>query len=523
MRIFARIITVAAAVVFLLACWRLGRLQRLGPPSFDLTLKGGIPATLYLPAGSPVVSSRWPLPPAQRPPVVILIHGFAGDRAIMSTLAWRLTRNNLAALSIEVRGHGTNRNPFVEDSLAAGTLNEDVRSAVEYARTSPLVDGSRVIVLGHSMGAGAALDYAGQDPALAGTVMISGGRHLFGAVRPRNTLFIVAVRDPRRIAEAAMAIASHLAGVANPQPGTTYGDFKAGTAVRVVEVPGANHVTVVFSAQAANEIIQWCDQSFGIAAPARLRLHDPRLRDYWIMSLAFVVLLFAIGHGVGVLAPPRDRRPATAGWTGLAGLIGGLIVTMPLVSTDQPASFLPLVVGQVIVSWFALTGVLILGVMALRGTLGWLWISDHAAAACWSALLGFVVIYALQVPGGVVFHRMNLTPERLLAALLATLLLIPFFLGFELLVRRGEIIVSVLLGVLGRAIVLVALAAGVAAGVVPFVVALILPSLVIQFIMFEIFAGGVYARSGNILPIVLVESAWLGWIVAATMPITIML
>jgi hypothetical protein len=51
----------------------------------------------------------------------------------------------------------------------------------------------------------------------------------------------------------------------------------------------------------------------------------------------------------------------------------------------------------------------------------------------------------------------------------------------------------------------------------------ILPSLAIQFIMFEIFAGSVYAASGNIAAIALVESAWLGWTIALTMPITIML
>jgi hypothetical protein len=41
--------------------------------------------------------------------------------------------------------------------------------------------------------------------------------------------------------------------------------------------------------------------------------------------------------------------------------------------------------------------------------------------------------------------------------------------------------------------------------------------------MFEIFAGSVYAASGNIAAIALVESAWLGWTIALTMPITIML
>ena len=49
--------------------------------------------------------------------------------------------------------------------------------------------------MGHSMGAGAALDYATHDPNLKGAVMISGGWTL-GPERPKNALFIFAERDP---------------------------------------------------------------------------------------------------------------------------------------------------------------------------------------------------------------------------------------------------------------------------------------------------------------------------------------
>jgi hypothetical protein len=312
--------------------------------------------------------------------------------------------------------------------------------------------------------------------------------------------------------------------VQKPEFGTTYGNFKAGTATRAVVVPGTDHVTIIFSPEAAREIIQWCYAAFAMTSPANLRLNDRRLRVALIASLAAIVVLFALGRAVGSLAPVRERRPAgPAAWLGLLGFAIALVVTMPLASIDQAASFLSLVVGNVIVSWFALAGVLILGALALRGRFDWLRLSERPAATCLSALLGFLVIYALQFPTGVVFHRMTPTPERLIAALIATALLIPFFLGFEALIRRGGMVSSTVLGVLGRAITLALLGAGVAAGVIPFVVALILPSLVIQFILFEIFAGSVYARSGNIVPAALVESAWLGWIIAMTMPITFML
>jgi dipeptidyl aminopeptidase/acylaminoacyl peptidase len=47
-------------------------------------------------------------------------------------------------------------------------LHEDVKNAVEFLRQSSLVDGSRIVVMGHSMGAGATLDYATHDASLKG-------------------------------------------------------------------------------------------------------------------------------------------------------------------------------------------------------------------------------------------------------------------------------------------------------------------------------------------------------------------
>ncbi|MGC2275238.1 MAG: hypothetical protein WA571_04430, partial [Candidatus Binatus sp.] len=44
---------------------------------------------------------------------------------------------------------------------------------------------------------------------------------------------------------------------------------------------------------------------------------------------------------------------------------------------------------------------------------------------------------------------------------------------------------------------------------------------VVMFAMFEIFAASVYSGSRNLALIAIVESAWIGWIVSAWMPIKI--
>jgi dienelactone hydrolase len=143
MRTFWRTVCAIVAFVLLLETWRLGNLQRLGPPHFDTTLNEGIPATVYIP-GKPGSFAHAPFPPpaGKRSPVVVLLHGYSADRASMSTLARRLAQNGIAAISIEFAGHGMNRNPFSRGETDE-TLVKETKTAADYARTLPLVERSK--------------------------------------------------------------------------------------------------------------------------------------------------------------------------------------------------------------------------------------------------------------------------------------------------------------------------------------------------------------------------------------------
>jgi dienelactone hydrolase len=190
-----RVLAFVLGVAFLVAVARLIALDRGGPAHTDLSLPGGAPATLYMPgAGNPIMRL---FPPAERPPCVVLGHGFLADRQLMSTLARRIAENGYAVLAFDFHGHGQNRNPLAHDEIDPhGELVADVGAAVRFMRGYQMVDGSRIVVIGHSMGAGAALTYATFDPTLKGAVMISGGFGLPGPNRPNNALFIFAERDP---------------------------------------------------------------------------------------------------------------------------------------------------------------------------------------------------------------------------------------------------------------------------------------------------------------------------------------
>ena len=509
----------AVAILFILAIARLAALDKGGPSHSDVVLPGAVPGTLYLPGtGNPFL---WP-PPAQRPPAVVLVHGFTADREIMSVLARWITQNGYAVLTIDVRGHGANRNPFVNDFTHAA-LRPDVKAAVDFLRGSDLVDGTRIVVMGHSMGAGATLDYASNDPDLRGAVMISGGWNL-GPVRPKNALFIFAQNDPDFIRETASAIAARLAGVQQIELGKTYGDFAQQTAIEAIQVPNVDHIQILTSKEAATSIVKWLDSAFGTSRTADITLSDPRLRVVSIAGILFLILLIPIGRIAGRIATQWVERPAgDEGWIGLAILAGALIAVMPLVANDLPASFLSLVLGDSEVSWLAAAGIVLLAVLAIRGRLEWLRFGTSTLPTLLAAALAIAAIYVCQNSYSVTFHRLAFTPERLLAWILAAAITLPFWLGFEFLVRRGGVVMSTVLGSSGRAIILILLLGGVMVGVFSRFLFLIIPIVGLQFIALEILAASAYSTSRNLFLIALIESAWFASLLAATNPITFML
>jgi dienelactone hydrolase len=521
------IVSAVLAAGFLIAIGVLAHQENGGPPHATLELAGGEPATIYFPgATGTMIYEHIPLvpPPAEsRPAGVVLVHGHSADRNSVSRIARQLATNGYVVLAVEVHGHGANRNPFRESFGSSGPeLLGDVKNGVDFLRTSPFVNPARIIVMGHSMGAGAALDYAATDKDLAGAVMISGGFDLYGPERPHNALFIFAQRDPGFIRMLSSDIAGHLIGADKPELGKRYGTFEAGNAVEAVEVPGVDHVQILSSDAASKTIIEWADGATGNKRTSAIDLRDPRRMTSTIALLLFACLLVPMGRMTATFAPRWDRAEGT-GWLGLVAVAAALAAAMPLVAMARPASFLGIEVGSELFSWLAVAGIIMLFVMAARTRLDWRKIGTGAGQVMLAAAMSFALIYAANGAMAATTHSLTLTPERALTMLFSTMLAFPFFLAFEMLVRRGGTTASTVTGALGRIVLLAMMFVAMAFDVLPFVLGLLIILFVITFITIEIFAASVYSVSRNLLLIAVVESAWLAWIISAWMPIKFMI
>ncbi|SEH01842.1 Serine aminopeptidase, S33 [Nonomuraea solani] len=328
------VVTLLAATFLLL---RLGSENWSGPPRRDVEIAGRIPATVFVPgrppAGHPAIGFTLPRPAGQRPPVVVIAHGHSADREMMSPIARSLARAGYAVVAFDLAGHGASRTPFSVTPFASepDRLRADLKAVVDWLGTYPYVDGRRVLLMGHSLGAALVLDFASRDPRPVGTVALSGSVNpaLAGPLRPRNALFLVAAGDARPIHEETLGTARQLADV-TPEEGRTYGDPLTGQAVRRSLVPGTDHMTVLWSDTAFREAVAWMDTSAGNPARRPPGLDDPRLGlSAWYLPCA-LVLLAGLGVAVGRAARRTAPRPPDVRAT------YGMVMTEPRVHAVVP-------------------------------------------------------------------------------------------------------------------------------------------------------------------------------------------
>jgi len=521
---FVAPVSAAAFAVFLAASIWLVQLDRAGPAHADLVLEGGVPATLYLPGEATRGRAAFldPPPPAERPPAVVMMHGFAGDRRSMSGISRRIADAGYAVLDIDAAGHGANRNAFARSWATADDFHDDLAVAVDFLRAYPFVDGSRIAVAGYSMGAAASLEYASRDSGIDAAVMLSGGWRTDGPFRPANTLFLYASHDPERIRLRALELGARLAGVERLEPGRSYGRHDRQDAVRVVEVAGADHQTIVWREQSVREIVDWLDAAFAVARPPRAPIpDDPRTRPLWLLGIALPLLLPGLGGVVGRLAPRRPPRSGEGRGGSLLALAVALLLSLPLLAAGTPTAMLPCEVGDVLVGHFVLAGGVLLAGVRLRRP-DWLdALLERPLATLLAAALGVLALLALLQPFGLVLHGVAFTPERAGVGLLAALGFLPFALAFNVLLRRGATRGASLAALAGRGVVLLVLVVGASSGALPRVVLLLLPAFAVVWLLIEALASSLYAVSRNVTVVALIDAAWLALVAAAILPIRI--
>ncbi|MCC7078517.1 MAG: alpha/beta hydrolase [Acidimicrobiia bacterium] len=482
----------------------------------DVVVGDGVPVTLYLP-GEPEANGSLPPPPdaGDRPPVVVLAHGFSGDRAMVSTFARRLAAAGYGVASLEFRGHSENLNPFAGGSDTG--LNEDIGSVLDWLESSPYVDAERVAVMGHSMGADAALDFARVDARPAAVVAVSGGEAATGPETPNRVLFLLASGDPDSLKDAA---------------GYASETLPAATMQEEVTIASTDHITILWSKPAAAAAIAWLDDTFGVSRRGPVPLGDPRLGIVLLYLLAALVVVGASGFVGARLAPAGPDLETDAGWRGrgigAAGLLLALGLAMPVAALATPEMLVPLAGAGALVGFELIVGAWLLALRLAARTDGAPdWIAPLRGAPVDWRSVGRTVLPAVAVvligilalaPAGIVFH--NLLPGMLRVGLgLFTAVLVgPFAFGFNLLLRQGPALQAAVTSVGGRVLVLAALLAGGFTGILDDFVLLMVPVIALTWVFLEVMAIVAYTSRRNVVLVAVTESLLTGILIATIMP-----
>ena len=107
-------------------------------------------------------------------PCVVILHGWGGNAEAMLPLASPLHAAGYALLFIEARNHGSS-DP--DDFSSLPRFAEDLEHAIDWLRTKPAGNQLQIAVIGHSVGAGAALLAGSHRKDIRALVSISAFAH----------------------------------------------------------------------------------------------------------------------------------------------------------------------------------------------------------------------------------------------------------------------------------------------------------------------------------------------------------
>jgi len=211
------------ALASALAAWLLAPDVALAASTITIRTQDNVPlaATLYEPSSGPG-------------PVVVLVHMHLRTRRDWDAVGERLASNGIAALALDLRGHGDSGVGRFDTTTFTGAV-ADVRAAVLYLKVRrDLVNGG-IGIAGASVGANLAVLEAAGDPVVRSLALLSPGMDYRGlrieaAVRSfgaRPALVVASAEDYY-----AMRSARLIAGLG---PGTR----------EIQQVEGAGHGTVM--------------------------------------------------------------------------------------------------------------------------------------------------------------------------------------------------------------------------------------------------------------------------------------
>jgi pimeloyl-ACP methyl ester carboxylesterase len=214
-------------------------------------------------AGNPV--NHYAVPAGAAKGVVIVAHGFAANKEMMSPWGYYLAYAGFDAYVFDEPGHGQSNRPLpVWTGAGNDVLGNNLRAMIDELVTQHRAEPGRIALVGHSMGGAAVTAAALADSRVKATVAVSSAySQPVPAGKPSDFLSLAAERDPAYMVKAVTALAAQSAG-GQGELGKQYGSFADGTARASSVIPGRNHITILYDETVMVQTTQWIGAALGV-------------------------------------------------------------------------------------------------------------------------------------------------------------------------------------------------------------------------------------------------------------------
>ena len=324
---------------------------------------------------------------------VVLLHGLAANKKIMSYLARGFADQNLRVFVPDLPGHGRTPGPFSFEH-AESCAESMVRELIAHRAIDP----QRTMLAGHSMGGAIALRVASRA-GVAGVIAISPApmRAAHGVPvdmlpytnpppLPPHTLAISAAWEPLGIREITRALVSE----------------KADATSKYLLVPGATHVSVLFDTRVVRASQEWTAETLHFpaepTAPSNAPLTGSLAGLAGILLLAGPFLRELVGMQSAATALPQAAAPAAQDGSAAATALPVYRALLEVASASflavlilrlwNPLSFVQLYNGSYFASFVLIVGLVLL--LVHRKSIRALW-PAKVSTLLRAALAGFVL------------------------------------------------------------------------------------------------------------------------------------
>jgi pimeloyl-ACP methyl ester carboxylesterase len=232
---------------------------------------------------------------------VVLLHGLAATKRIMTYMTDGLASQGLRVFVPDLPGHGRTDEPF-----SFNRAEQCAENLLRELAERKLIDPEKTILAGHSMGGAIALRVAAREP-IAGVIAVSPAP--VGSV-PGVPPEVVPYQDFGKLPEHSLVLVGAWEPNIISEPAKEFFSSSSGTS-RYEVIPHASHVSILFSSQATSDEERWADTLLHIDSPATLPPHRGVL-GLFVGLIGIVTLIGPFLREV-LRSKAEEERPAASG------------------------------------------------------------------------------------------------------------------------------------------------------------------------------------------------------------------